>query len=79
VDSAYQNRPFDIIQANVNRHILEANMKELTQVAHLGSELILSGLLIDDQEDMIQLAANNGWNFVKSKPLNGWVSLLFNL
>jgi ribosomal protein L11 methyltransferase len=79
VDSAYQNRPFDIILANVNRHILEANMKELTQVAHLGSELILSGLLIDDQEDMIQLAANNGWNFVKSQPLNGWVSLLFNL
>jgi ribosomal protein L11 methylase PrmA len=54
-------------------------MKELTQVAHPGSELILSGLLIEDQEDMIQLAANNGWNFVKSKPLNGWVSLLFNL
>ena len=79
VDSAYQNRPFDIILANVNRHIIEANMKELTQVAHPGSELILSGLLIEDQEDMIQLAANNGWNFVKSQPLNGWVSLLFNL
>jgi ribosomal protein L11 methyltransferase len=79
VDSAYQDRPFDIILANVNRHIIEANMKELTQVAHPGSELILSGLLIEDQEDMIQLAANNGWNFVKSQPLNGWVSLLFNL
>jgi len=79
VDSAYQDRTFDIILANVNRHIIEANMKELTQVAHLGSELILSGLLIEDQEDMIQLAANNGWNFVKSQPLNGWVSLLFNL
>ena len=79
VDSAYQDRPFDIILANVNRHIIEANMKELTQVAHLGSELILSGLLIEDQEDMIKLAANNGWNFVKSQPLNGWVSLLFNL
>jgi ribosomal protein L11 methyltransferase len=79
VDSAYQDRPFDIILANVNRHIIEANMKELTQVAHLGSELILSGLLIEDQEDMIKLAANNGWNFVRSQPLNGWVSLLFNL
>ena len=79
VDAAYQDRQFDIILANVNRHIIEANMQELTQVAQLGSELILSGLLIEDQEDMIQLAANNGWNFVKSQPLNGWVSLLFNL
>jgi len=77
VDSAYQDRPFDIILANVNRHIIEANMKELTQVAHPGSELILSGLLIEDQEDMIKLATEKGWNFVKSQPLNGWVSLLF--
>ena len=54
-------------------------MQELTQVAHLGSELIISGLLIEDQEDMIKLATEKGWNFVKSQPLNGWVSLLFNL
>lgn len=79
VDSAYQNRQFDIILANVNRHIIEANMQELTHVAHSGSELILSGLLMEDQEDMIQLAANHGWNFVKSQPLNGWVSILFNI
>ena len=78
VGAAYQDRTFDIILANVNRHIIEANMQELTQVAHLGSELILSGLLVEDQEDMIKLATENGWSFVKSQPLNGWVSLLFN-
>jgi len=79
VDSAYQDHQFDIILANVNRHIIEANMRELTQVAHLESELILSGLLIEDQEDMIKLATEKGWSFVKSQPLNGWVSLLFKL
>lgn len=79
VDSAYQDRQFDIILANVNRHIIEANMQELTDVAHSGSELILSGLLMEDQEDMIQLAAKHGWNFVRSQPLNGWVSILFNI
>ena len=79
VDTAYQDSHFDIILANVNRHIIEANMHELTQVAHLGTDLILSGLLIEDQEDMIKLATEKGWNFVKSQPLNGWVSLLFNL
>lgn len=77
VASAYQDSQFDIILANVNRHIIEANLHELTQVAHLGADLILSGLLIDDQEDMIKLATEKGWNFVKSQPLNGWVSLLF--
>ena len=77
VDTAYQDSHFDIILANVNRHIIEANMHELTQVAHLGTDLILSGLLIEDQEDMIKLATEKGWNFIKSQPLNGWVSLLF--
>ena len=79
VASALQDAQFDIILANVNRHIIEANMLELTLVAHPTSQLILSGLLIEDQQDMIELASKNGWIFVKSQPLNGWVSLLFNL
>ena len=79
VESAYQNEKFEIIIANVNRHIIEANMLELTQLSSPASTLVLSGLLIEDQADMIQLANNNGWNFLKSRPLNGWVSLLFKL
>ena len=77
VDAAYQNRQFDIILANVNRHIIEANMLELTQLALPGAVLVLSGLLIEDQADMIKLAADNGWVFQKSRPLNGWISILF--
>jgi ribosomal protein L11 methyltransferase len=78
VNSAIQPRVFDIIIANVNRHIIEANMKELSQVSNSSSILILSGLLIEDQEDMIQLAFQNNWQFKQAQPLNGWVSLLFN-
>jgi ribosomal protein L11 methyltransferase len=77
VESAYQKEKFDIIIANVNRHIIEANMLSLTQLALPGSVLVLSGLLIEDQADMIQLATENGWTFQKSRPLNGWISILF--
>ncbi|MCE2676230.1 MAG: 50S ribosomal protein L11 methyltransferase [Sediminibacterium sp.] len=77
VESAYQDKHFDIIIANVNRHIIEDNMLELTQLALPGSVLVLSGLLIEDQSDMIQLATENGWTFQKSRPLNGWISILF--
>jgi ribosomal protein L11 methylase PrmA len=52
-------------------------MLELTQLALPGSVLVLSGLLIEDQADMIQLATNHGWTFQKSRPLNGWISILF--
>jgi ribosomal protein L11 methyltransferase len=77
VESAYQDKKFEIIIANVNRHIIEANMLELSQLALPGSVLVLSGLLIEDQADMIQLATDNGWTFQKSKPLNGWISISF--
>jgi ribosomal protein L11 methylase PrmA len=53
-------------------------MLSLTQLALPGSVLVLSGLLIEDQVEMVQLATNHGWTFQKSRPLNGWVSLLFN-
>ena len=79
VESAYQKENFDIIIANVNRHIIEANMLELSQLASPTATLVLSGLLIEDQADIIQLAAKQGWNYQKSRPLNGWVSLLFKL
>lgn len=78
VDSALQSRDFDIIIANVNRHIIEANMEELSQVSNSNSILILSGLLIEDQVDIINLSIQHDWKFVQAQPLNGWVSLLFN-
>ncbi len=77
VESAIQMAQFDIILANVNRHIIEANMLELTQAGKKGGQLVLSGLLIEDQEDMVKLATENGWKYVQNNPLNGWVSLLF--
>jgi len=77
VETAIQSEQFEIVLANVNRHIIEANMIELAAVAGPGATLILSGLLIEDQEDMVKLAAAHQFSFIKAKPLNGWVSLLF--
>lgn len=77
VESALQKEQFDIVLANVNRHILEANMDELTQIGKPGGTLVLSGLLTEDQSDIIKLSQSKGWKFQASQPLNGWVSLMF--
>ena len=78
VDSAFQKDQYDIVLANVNRHIIEANMEELTLTSKPGGILVLSGLLIEDQLDMIELAGSKAWIFQEAQPLDGWVSLLFN-
>lgn len=78
VESALQKDHYDIVLANVNRHIIEANMDELTQIGKPGGILVLSGLLIEDQSDIVELAASKGWQFQEAQPLNGWVSVMFN-
>jgi len=50
VVSALQNELFDVILANVNRHIIEANLDEITQSAKSDTMLVLSGLLIEDHD-----------------------------
>lgn len=77
VESAFQEAVFDLVIANVNRHIIEAQISELNAVAGPASLLLLSGLLIEDQVDIEKLAASFAWKLDSSFPLNGWVSLLF--
>jgi ribosomal protein L11 methyltransferase len=79
VETADQSSQFDIVIANVNRHIIEANSKGIAAAVKntSNSTLLLSGLLIDDQVDMINLFEKMGFSFMKAQPLNGWVSLSF--
>ena len=77
VETALQEKQFDIVLANVNRHIIEANMEALSLAGKSHSELILSGLLIEDRNDMIHLAQKYGWNYLTHKIMNGWISMYF--
>lgn len=78
VESALQKQQYDIVLANVNRHIIEANMDELTLIGKPDGILVLSGLLIEDQSDIVKLASSKGWKLQQIQTLNGWVSILFN-
>jgi len=77
VETAKQDQQFDIVIANVNRHIIEANMDALSFAGKQHSELILSGLLIEDRNDMMHLAQHFGWTYQTHKIMNGWISMYF--
>ena len=77
VENAHQANHFDIVIANVNRHIIEANIEAISLAGKPHSELILSGLLIEDRLDMVQLALDFGWKYKNHKTMNGWISILF--
>jgi ribosomal protein L11 methyltransferase len=76
-DTITVNRKFDIVIANINRNILEANMLFFPQIIMPNGKLILSGLLVTDELDMIDLCKKNGLQHEQTLAKDGWVAIQF--
>jgi ribosomal protein L11 methyltransferase len=67
----------DIILANINRHILLQYMPRLYGRLDSGGQILMSGLLTDDREIIVEAATNAGLQFKQIKEQNNWIALLF--
>ena len=67
---------FDVILANINRHVILANLLDLKQHLAPGGVLILSGLLPDDAPVIEAKAAENDLRIYEQKKHNNWIGLL---
>lgn len=76
VETGYQNKKFDIILANVNRHIIEANIHFLVDALAPGGQILFSGLLVDDEQPMRELFAQHGLQTEGVRVRNNWISIL---
>ncbi|HTO14215.1 MAG TPA: 50S ribosomal protein L11 methyltransferase [Edaphocola sp.] len=69
---------YDIVLANINRHILLESMSELNYCLKTRGLLLLSGILKDQDIPIILEKTNqNGFELQKQTDENGWVSILF--
>jgi len=68
---------FDIILANINRHILLQYMTELYKDLEGGGHLLMSGLLVEDETIIVDAALIAGFKKEKTDMLNNWISILF--
>jgi ribosomal protein L11 methyltransferase len=66
---------FDIILANINKHVLLANMGALRQHLTKDGVLIMSGLLSGDRMDIERSATENKLKIVAQKQQNNWIAL----
>lgn len=67
---------FDVILANISRHVILANLLDLKQHLAPGGVLILSGLLPDDAPVIEVKAAENDLRILEQKNHNNWIGLL---
>lgn len=70
---------FDLVLANVNRHILEANGPGLVAAVNPGSGILLiSGLLLADEAPMKAFFTHLGLVWTSTRVANQWIAMQFN-
>jgi len=72
-------KPFDIILANINRHILLEYMQRMAALLKPGGILLLSGILPEDIEIITHAAATAGFSYDKQRTERNWVCMQFHL
>ncbi len=68
---------FDIILANINRHILLSYMNKMAEVLKSGGTLLLSGILPEDIVMIKEAAVKEGLIFQQEKTERNWACLQF--
>lgn len=68
---------FDIVLANINRHILLMYMGRLYELLKEGGKILMSGLLKEDYDIILNASEAAGFKLSKSDELNNWIILIF--
>lgn len=72
------DKSYDIILANINKNILISDISMYAKcLKFAGNQLIISGLLDSDFEDIEQVCLENGLKFESKKQKNEWIALKF--
>lgn len=68
---------FDIILANINRNVILEYLPQLKSCLREKGYLLLSGLLSEDEKDIINACDTGQLKLVNKTGRNSWISLLF--
>jgi ribosomal protein L11 methyltransferase len=76
-DRPIPGRNFNTILANINRHILLEHLPALVKQLNPGGQLIISGLLKDDEVELEVFCNNLGLLSINKGEKNGWIAIGF--
>ncbi len=75
VEHFSSKKKYDIILANINKHIILENLPSLRKELNQGGTLLLSGLLEEDETDILQAAAKYELSASAKLQRSGWIAL----
>ena len=71
------DQSFEIIVANIDRKTILEISPEFSRFRSSATQLFLSGLLEEDESDIIEQLSRNGWTHRAKREREGWIALHF--
>ena len=75
--SLMEGKQFDIILANINKHIVLGNIQQFFRSIQPGGILIVSGILQNDIQDVEKEASNYFFQLISTRTKNDWLCAVF--
>jgi len=75
--SQVKEKDFSVVISNIQKNVLKDLAIEFKRRINEKGTLILSGLLVNDKQEMIEYYSTYGLDFLESKQLEEWISLVF--
>lgn len=72
----HPGQKFDVILANINKNIIVENRKELLWGLNSKGRLLLSGLLTDDEDEVVSAFVDSGLEHIFTLERNNWICIL---
>jgi ribosomal protein L11 methyltransferase len=76
-DTANTTQVFDIVLANINKNIILANVGALTGATTKNGQVLLSGLLEEDEKDILAATTKKAWKHHTTLKRNNWIAMYF--
>jgi ribosomal protein L11 methyltransferase len=76
-DSFTPEEQFDIILANINKNVILQNAGNFLSALFSGGKLLLSGLLRQDEDDVVSAFLRQGLQHISTSEKNNWICILF--
>jgi ribosomal protein L11 methyltransferase len=76
-DKPLSNKVYDVVLANINKNIITDNSKSIISSLSKDATLLLSGLLAEDETDILQLASAFHLQHIQTYHRDKWICMKF--